>query len=733
MDHGETGPEFPPLLPVPADLARPNDRLCSTCSALKLSPEYFVVGPNDKEPGDTITLGTVAEIMDKTYCPFCRLVWASLGGPDVPALDNGDTIYIMMKRSVSSTTINSSQASTKHQIRNFLTYATTRDAGGRGRVVRPKEMYTNPQITLLANDSPTASKVLFSRLIREDGVDLDLVRTWIDMCKVHHGPGCNRSDRFVFGSENPVEDIISFRLVDVIDDCIVRNPPKGSIYLTLSYVWGKAEVLKSVKDNIDLLEKPGALSSPEFRDKIPRTIRDAMEVTKALGFRYIWVDSLCIVQDDDTGSKAQAIAKMDLVYSACFLTIIATGSHADVGISGVCNNPRGVHQLVEEIGPNFRLLANFPEYNFMQDSAYSTRAWTFQEREFTPRKLTFVGGQVSFSCGRANWEESKVDNPTMLTRVASPLEPDLGSFSATVQSYSKLSLSFDSDIHNAFAGFMRYYKTKLDVKLVYGLPDKFFDWWLLWMPHAHHDRRQGAPSWSWTGWKGWSWNRAASWSSRYPDKVLEALQKRTWIIWYHRIAHDSTECTLVWEESKPISMGNSRGKNNFYGGDIQQRFPLDCTRTEPTSRTLIGAPEYYSDVSRSGSGFLQFWTASVMFRLGQPSSKYRRSIFDRQLDQARVGVFGRDGYEIATLWIGQDWYSKYSVVPEKHEFIVICEARDDMARNVAAEEDSWKYMVMLIETHPGGWVERIALGSIAKKDLNQALDEGPVWKEIILG
>ena len=87
MDHGETGPEFPPLLPAPADLARPNDRLCSTCSALKLSPEYFVVGPNDKEPGDTITLGTVAEIMDKTYCPFCRLVWASLGGPDVPALD----------------------------------------------------------------------------------------------------------------------------------------------------------------------------------------------------------------------------------------------------------------------------------------------------------------------------------------------------------------------------------------------------------------------------------------------------------------------------------------------------------------------------------------------------------------------------------------------------------------------------------------------------------------------
>ena len=125
-----------------------------------------------------------------------------------------------------------------------------------------------------------------------------------------------------------------------------------------------------------------------------------------------------------------------------------------------------------------------------------------------------------------------------------------------------------------------------------------------------------------------------------------------------------------------------------------------------------------------------------MFRLGQPSSKYRRSIFDRQLDQARVGVFGRDGYEIATLWIGQDWYSKYSkysVVPEKHEFIVICEAKDDMARNVAAEEDSWKYMVVLIETHPGGWVERIALGSIAKKDLNQALDEGPVWKEIILG
>jgi hypothetical protein len=70
-------------------------------------------------------------------------------------------------------------------------------------------------------------------------------------------------------------------------------------------------------------------------------------------------------------------------------------------------------------------------------------------------------------------------------------------------------------------------------------------------------------------------------------------------------------------------------------------------------------------------------------------------------------------------------------VPKVHEFILICEGRDERARGGRFdEEDGWKYQMMLVEWK-GAWAERIGMGSIEKKDLSQALEA--VWKEIILG
>ncbi|KAF4611454.1 hypothetical protein D9613_003810 [Agrocybe pediades] len=726
-------PQFSiPLLPVPSTISSPDDNLCSSCTSLQLRPSRFIVSAEEDKPQTggrpDENIGTVEEIRRNTHCPFRRLVLKALGGADVPISDGGKPVYVMMKWGTAGT------PSMAYKIWNILLYATT-DKGSRQQVL-PKSMRTNPKITLLANDSPTESKTMFPRLIRADAIDLDLVRTWISVCQYHHGPPCDKSRNFAYESEKPMEQIPSFRLIDVVDNCIVRAP-NDCRYFTLSYVWGRVPVFQTLKSNVRSLEKPGSLLRPEYRDKIPKTILNAIQVTKDLGFRYLWVDSLCIIQDDETGSKAEAIAKMDLVYSSGFLTIIATGPNANAGIQGVCSNPRGETQIVEEIGPNFRLVAELPSFNFMQDSIYSTRAWTYQERHFTPRNLTFVGGQVSFSCSNGYCDEDKVENPIMLARPSPPTIPDLASFFLSVQAYSDLSLSFDSDIHNAFAGLMRYFKAKLDFDLVYGIPDKFFDWSLLWTPHAHQVRREVAPSWSWTGWQGQSWNRFPSWFSKDPAKVYKGLRAHTWIIWYHRRAHDSPECDIVWSDHSSTATTSSFPlKHNFYGGDIQHRFAMDCTQTVPTSRTLVGAPTYVADVLKTGSGFLQFWTVSLRFRVAMPTSRYRRSIFDTRLTQARVGIFGKDGRELGTLWVDQNWYGKPGHVPGVHEFILLCEAKDTLTKPQNATSngvESWTYIVMLVENHDGGWVERVAIGSISKGDVAQALEEGPVWKEIILG
>jgi hypothetical protein len=100
----------------------------------------------------------------------------------------------------------------------------------------------------------------------------------------------------------------SLILIDVQRACLVRYVG-GQIktkYVTLSYVWGELPgVLESNIKNIGHLCILGSLDKPENFSRIPRTIRDAMTLTKAMDLPYLWVDRLCIVQDDFRRLKAQ--------------------------------------------------------------------------------------------------------------------------------------------------------------------------------------------------------------------------------------------------------------------------------------------------------------------------------------------------------------------------------------------------------------------------------------------
>jgi hypothetical protein len=209
--------------------------------------------------------------------------------------------------------------------------------------------------------------------------------------------------------------------------------------------------------------------------------------------------------------------------------------------------------------------------------------------------------------------------------------------------------------------------------------------------------------------------------------IRKAQQQRTWIIWYQRVAHDSEDYKLVWTHGNNFVLGET----NFYGGPIQRRFDFNCSNIAPTPRKLTEAPEYIKDTlnTQPGSGFLQFWTVSVTFRLDTPIST--------EIDEgavnpgSRVGIFGKSGRELGTAVVADSW--KQDHVPGGHEFILLCEGRDERAESGRQDdEEGWKYMVMLLGWH-GEWAERVSLGSIGKGDLHEALGEGPVWKEIILG
>ena len=94
------------------------------------------------------------------------------------------------------------------------------------------------------------------------------------------------------------------------------------------------------------LEMPGGLKRGDHR--LPRTIQDAMAFVLGIGQRYLWVDALCIVQDD-SNSKETQIKHMGSVYHAALFTIIASGRDADAGLPGVREGSRNEVQYLETV------------------------------------------------------------------------------------------------------------------------------------------------------------------------------------------------------------------------------------------------------------------------------------------------------------------------------------------------------------------------------------------------
>lgn len=114
-------------------------------------------------------------------------------------------------------------------------------------------------------------------------------------------------------------EAIDLMLVDVIDQCIVQGKSDYR-YTALSYVWGQIDTLALISKDGSILEGKGALD--ELRNEVAPVIQDAMSLTKQMEERYIWIDTLCIEQDN-TKSKNVQIAQMDVVYQQALVTLVA--------------------------------------------------------------------------------------------------------------------------------------------------------------------------------------------------------------------------------------------------------------------------------------------------------------------------------------------------------------------------------------------------------------------------
>ncbi len=100
------------------------------------------------------------------------------------------------------------------------------------------------------------------------------------------------------------------------------STPTHDRYVALSYCWSTKPFRRALNDNIECHKQRLDMSTPL------QTFEDAIVTTRRLGFRYVWIDAICIIQDS-TDDQMKEISTMEKIYSEASLTI-AIVSHWSV-------------------------------------------------------------------------------------------------------------------------------------------------------------------------------------------------------------------------------------------------------------------------------------------------------------------------------------------------------------------------------------------------------------------
>jgi hypothetical protein len=519
-------------------------RLCDICASIDFNRYLYEPFPR------LIRLGTLEDITASQSCPFCRLVVRALATnphrkPQRPKdeiiLDNGVSWELGIEMSPYDL-LTSEAYSNKFDLRS--------KAKGCDRVAYRFVVYVenDPAVRgfiqyLALEERERTDRQFFGRYVDREKANVNLLKSWMKRCDHWHRDVCEEDG--LAGRRLPE----NLRLIDVKDGVIVKASfVKELHYLTLSYVWGTEDMERKtgmspvVTNRKDIqIDESGEECTP-LPKLLPQTIEDAIWLTHALGFRYLWVDALCIIQDDILEDKRLHLSRMDAVYNCSTLTIAAaSGSHANSGLPGI-SVPRKYCQPSERV-KGMQFAAMSPSFTDLENShslVWNTRGWTFQEKILAKRILLFTDYQVYYRCSESIWTEEILmetgrlsksmearsgkyrwagDRPrhvpggkALFIQVVLPqLKVDdqwsyLGKFpdyAAAIREYTQRTLTQPADSFVAIEGVLRTLE-KDSGEFIKGLPRNYFSQSLLWYaePGALLTRvNYDFPAWSWASWQ----------------------------------------------------------------------------------------------------------------------------------------------------------------------------------------------------------------------------------------
>ncbi|KAH7268630.1 heterokaryon incompatibility protein-domain-containing protein [Fusarium solani] len=338
-----------------------------------------------------------------------------------------------------------------------------------------------------------------------------MVSSWIDECLETH-PGCAKTEQITREKRK-----FPARLLDLTNGKVVlREGIRPDRYVCLSHCWGKTAhtaltTKKTFKDHLVSINW----------ECLTQTFQDAIKICRRLDIPFLWIDSLCIIQDCNEDWKREA-ALMGGIYESAFLTIAATKSSDS---SGGCFSkadpaflgspvPGHLGWLVREQPTRFPATW-FDLANESSKFPLLSRAWVYQEMRLSRRILHFCSDEIMWECRSARNSESGISNEYRdseeqpfylgITKIEAGKYAHLdcaGLWWQTVREFSRLNITYHTDKLPAMAALAeRMAEMRFgDDKYLAGLWRSTLAQDLLWKLNSEpscQPQPSGVPTWSW--------------------------------------------------------------------------------------------------------------------------------------------------------------------------------------------------------------------------------------------
>lgn len=337
-------------------------------------------------------------------------------------------------------------------------------------------------------------------------------RGWFEKCLETHK---------CCGSRVPTRLPLPTRLVRIgtsnlhLQLCLSKDLPEDTTYATLSHCWGAVTILMLQKENIVQFQQ-----RLHF-DDLCKTFQDFLVSARHFGLEYIWIDSLCIIQNDEDDWRRES-SSMAQVYGGSTLNIAAAA--ASDGRAGLfpSRNPLSIQRCrihVQSQSPDnkpgdiFEMTRTGIYNRCVSAAPLGRRAWALQERFLAPRTLHF-GTEMLWECREEILCETFSETMSQLhcglysvavnkgelhANAAADLEQLRSLSDAIIEEYTSSALTRPSDKLVALSGVARWTHDRMGFTYVCGLWKELLHHQLLWWVRKPKRRLTGyrAPSWSW--------------------------------------------------------------------------------------------------------------------------------------------------------------------------------------------------------------------------------------------